>query len=212
MQAPTRAGTAQTRAKAAPPPPPSAYLDTAAGSFSSLNLGLDDRLIRAVGRLGFVYPTLVQARAIPLGLAGRDLLVRARTGSGKTAAYGLVLLQKLLEARSATAGVAASAPYVFSLVLVPTRELVEQTATALTELAHYASDVVRVVGLGGGSLAEQAASLGRGADVVVGTPAKVLAHLAAGSLDAEVSACAPAPPWRAARGSGAVWRWVCVRQ
>jgi superfamily II DNA/RNA helicase len=96
-----------------------------------------------------------------------------------------VLLQKLLEARGAAGGGSAAAPGVFALVLVPTRELVEQTATALSELAHYACDVVRVVGLGGGSLAEQAASLARGADVVVGTPAKVLAHLAAGSLNAE---------------------------
>ena len=180
--------------------PPASYLDTAAGTFSTLNLGLDGRLLKAVARLGFVYPTLVQSQTIPLGLAGRDLLIRARTGSGKTAAYGLVLLQKLLEMKSTPAStavtpVSTAGPRVFAVVLVPTRELVEQTAKALTELAYYATDVVRVVSLGGGgSLAEQAASLGRGADVVVGTPAKVLAHIAAGSLDAAVSTWSLSPP------------------
>ena len=184
------------RAKpAASHPPPSSYLDTTSGTFASLNLGLDGRLLKAVARLGFIYPTLVQAQAIPLGLSGRDLLIRAKTGSGKTAAYGLVLLQKLLEAKettplstSSTVAISGGDARVFALVLVPTRELVEQTAAALTELSYYATDAVRIVGLGGGgSLAEQAAALGRGADVVVGTPAKVLAHLAAGSLSSAVS-------------------------
>jgi ATP-dependent RNA helicase DDX56/DBP9 len=57
--------------------------------------------MKAVSRLGYVYPTLVQARAVPLGLAGKDLLVRAKTGSGKTAAYGLIALHKVLAAKEA---------------------------------------------------------------------------------------------------------------
>jgi ATP-dependent RNA helicase DDX56/DBP9 len=62
----------------------------------SADAGLDRRLLKAVARLGYVYPTLVQSKGLPLALAGKDLLVRAKTGSGKTAAYGLAALQKIL--------------------------------------------------------------------------------------------------------------------
>ncbi|NWT63496.1 DDX56 helicase, partial [Erythrocercus mccallii] len=68
--------------------------DTEAKSFE--HMGLDARLLRAVAELGWAVPTAIQARAIPLALEGRDLLARARTGSGKTGAYGLPLLHKLL--------------------------------------------------------------------------------------------------------------------
>lgn len=79
------------------------YLDTASGSFVELaeRSGLDRRLVKAIARAGFVYPTLVQSRALPLALAGRDLLVRAHTGSGKTAAYALAVLQKVLTRKAA---------------------------------------------------------------------------------------------------------------
>ncbi|XP_061204267.1 probable ATP-dependent RNA helicase DDX56, partial [Neopsephotus bourkii] len=63
------------------------------------HMGLDPRLLRAVAELGWGSPTSIQAEAIPLALEGRDLLVRARTGSGKTGAYGLGVLQRLLSAR-----------------------------------------------------------------------------------------------------------------
>ena len=109
---------------------------------------LDARLARGAARLGFAFPTLVQAKALPLGLSGRDLLVRARTGSGKTAAYGLVALQKIVAAK-ASANVRARGGGVRALVLVPTRELVDQTAAALAELAFYCADLVSVFALGG---------------------------------------------------------------
>ena len=78
--------------------PSAQYLDTDQGSFASFGetTGLDRRLLKAIARAGYVYPTLVQSQAIPLALAGKDLLIRARTGSGKTAAYALAVLQKLL--------------------------------------------------------------------------------------------------------------------
>ncbi|NXR93165.1 DDX56 helicase, partial [Hypocryptadius cinnamomeus] len=60
------------------------------------HMGLDGRLLRAVAELGWAVPTAIQARAIPLAMEGRDLLARARTGSGKTGAYGLPVLHKLL--------------------------------------------------------------------------------------------------------------------
>jgi len=142
--------------------------------------------------MGFVTPTLVQTKSIPLALEGRDLLVRAKTGSGKTAAYALSALQRVLArkqdgggaATSASASTAAGAPHV--LVLVPTRELTAQTAAVFEALSFFCRDIITTVALGAGSEAAQAAALERGAEVVVGTPAKIMGHVAAGrlSLDA----------------------------
>ena len=99
---------------------------------SFAELGLDDRLLKAVSVLGFRAPTLVQEKSIPLALAGKDVLVKARTGSGKTAAYALPTLQKLL---SEEANAARDGPR--AVVLVPTRELVEQVCfVALLHLDH----------------------------------------------------------------------------
>ncbi len=64
--------------------------------FSSLGVSLDSRLLRAISDLGYARPTLVQSKAIPLALEGRDILARARTGSGKTAAYAIPIVQKVL--------------------------------------------------------------------------------------------------------------------
>jgi ATP-dependent RNA helicase DDX56/DBP9 len=69
-------------------------------SFTSLSDVLDARLLRALADLGFARPTLVQAKAIPLALEGRDILARARTGSGKTAAYCIPVVQKILSAKA----------------------------------------------------------------------------------------------------------------
>jgi len=128
--------------------------------------------------MGFVRPTLVQAKAVPLALSGRDLLVRAATGSGKTAAYGLAVLQKVIQAKS-SGGRGAS---VLALILVPTRELVDQTVAVLSGLAHYCGDLLSVVGLGGGSVAEQAGRLASEPSIVVSTPARAAAHVKACSL------------------------------
>ncbi|CAM9713100.1 unnamed protein product, partial [Choristocarpus tenellus] len=87
------------------------------------DFGLDRRLIKACAKMGFVYPTLVQSKCIPLALQGKDLLVRARTGSGKTAAFALPLLQKILRRKEAEPDLARG---VRAVVLVPTRELCEQ--------------------------------------------------------------------------------------
>ena len=92
-------------AATAAPPPQSAYLDTERGSFAAFGeaAGLDRRLLKAIARVGYAFPTLVQSRALPLALAGKDLLIRSRTGSGKTAAYALAILQKLLARKQAAA-------------------------------------------------------------------------------------------------------------
>ena len=88
-------------------------------------LGLSDELLRAVRDKGYLQPTPIQREAIPPGLAGRDLLGCAQTGTGKTAAFGLPLLQRL----DATAG---SKPSLRALVLTPTRELAAQISESLT--------------------------------------------------------------------------------
>src|SRR3546814_104619 len=108
-------------------------------SFQARDFGLDRRLVKALAKLGFAYPTLVQARCVPIALQGKDMLVRARTGSGKTAAYALPLLQKILaeKAQEAQAEVRA-------VVLVPTRELCRQVEKQVKDLTYYCKDTVAV--------------------------------------------------------------------
>uniref|UniRef100_A0A8V5HGL1 RNA helicase n=1 Tax=Melopsittacus undulatus TaxID=13146 RepID=A0A8V5HGL1_MELUD len=138
------------------------------------HMGLDPRLLRAVSELGWGRPTAVQAQALPLALEGRDLLVRARTGSGKTGAYGLGLLQHVLR-------VAQAVPQaVRALVLVPSRELSLQVLRCLRRLA--AATDVRVAELGDGDPAALRPVLAAQPDVLVGTPGRVLAQLNAHTL------------------------------
>ncbi|OWK51343.1 putative ATP-dependent RNA helicase DDX56, partial [Lonchura striata] len=108
---------------------------------------------QAVAELGWAVPTAVQARAIPLALEGRDVLARARTGSGKTGAYGLPLLHKLLGIKEASPAVPQA---VRALVLVPTAELARQVGHTLRRLAAFCARQLRVAELCGHSeLAEQ---------------------------------------------------------
>ncbi|XP_033926451.1 probable ATP-dependent RNA helicase DDX56 [Melopsittacus undulatus] len=141
------------------------------------HMGLDPRLLRAVSELGWGRPTAVQAQALPLALEGRDLLVRARTGSGKTGAYGLGLLQHVLRAREVAQAVPQA---VRALVLVPSRELSLQVLRCLRRLA--AATDVRVAELGDGDPAALRPVLAAQPDVLVGTPGRVLAQLNAHTL------------------------------
>ncbi|NXN74862.1 DDX56 helicase, partial [Himantopus himantopus] len=135
---------------------------------------------QAVAELGWATPTAIQAEAIPLALEGRDLLARARTGSGKTGAYGLPLLQHLLRAKAASS---AEAQAVRALVLVPSKELGQQVVRSLRQLAAFCSRDLRVADLCAQTdLAAQRPVLMEKPDVVVGTPGRVLAHLNAHSL------------------------------
>ncbi|KPQ05761.1 MAG: ATP-dependent RNA helicase RhlE [Rhodobacteraceae bacterium HLUCCA12] len=130
-------------------------------------LGLNPGLLAAVERMGISSPTPIQARAIPSVLEGRDLMGLAQTGTGKTLAFGLPLLQRL-------SGQGRPAPKtVRSLILAPTRELVNQISETLAALAHGGPlKVVTVVG--GASLNRQADKLGRGTDVLVATPGRLI--------------------------------------
>ena len=136
-------------------------------SFDSL--GLAPALVRAVRRLGFDAPTAVQLQAIPVALQGSDLVVQAQTGSGKTVAYALPLLQRL------HSGSARTPRRVRALVLVPTRELAAQVGEVLRSLAQHLPQALKVAVLFGGvSVNPQLMGLRGGADVVVATPGRLL--------------------------------------
>ena len=142
-------------------------------SFSAL--GLLPTLAQAAADQGFNEPTPIQAQAIPVVLRGSDLLATAQTGSGKTAAYALPLLQRL----------AATAPArtVPALVLVPTRELAAQVGELLRSLAQALPRRVRMaVAFGGVSINPQLMALRGGADVVVATPGRLLDLVAHNAL------------------------------
>jgi len=138
------------------------------------SLGLAPGLCRVLSDLGYEEPTPIQRAAIPPLIAGRDLVGQAATGTGKTAAFALPVLQRIL-GRSGPAGVLA-------LILVPTRELAIQVAEAIHS---YGRDMgVRVLPVYGGQpIGRQLRALERGVDVVVATPGRALDHIARGTLD-----------------------------
>lgn len=135
--------------------------------FSSL--GLSPALAHAMVAQGHSLPTPIQTAAIPVALAGRDVLAAAQTGSGKTAAFALVLLQQLAQAPSNKPRVARA------LVVVPTRELATQVGDTLRTLAQHAGQAAKVtVVFGGVSINPQMMGLRGGTDIVVATPGRLL--------------------------------------
>ncbi|MBU6365667.1 MAG: DEAD/DEAH box helicase [Gemmatimonadetes bacterium] len=135
-------------------------------------LGLDPRLTDALAGLGYEEPTPVQQEAIPTLLAGRDVLARAATGTGKTAAFALPMLHQLAD--PAAAASPRGAPR--ALVLVPTRELAMQVTEAVQKYGRALG--VRALALyGGAPMATQLRTLARGVDVVVATPGRALDHI-----------------------------------
>ena len=142
-------------------------LPTSEAQVDLVDLGLPEPLLRAVLDLGFTRPTPIQAAAIPALLAGRDITGVAQTGTGKTAAFGLPLL----------AAVDPGLEAVQALVLTPTRELAMQVAEALESFAKHLSGVEVIAVYGGAPFLPQQRALARGAQVVVGTPGRVIDHL-----------------------------------
>jgi ATP-dependent RNA helicase DeaD len=138
------------------------------------DLGLRPEILAALDDLGYEEPTPIQRETIPLLVAGNDLLGQAATGTGKTAAFALPILQQLDERRGRT--VAPSA-----LVLVPTRELAMQVSEAIFKYGRHLG--VRVVPIYGGQpIYRQFQQLERGVDVVVATPGRAVDHIGRGSL------------------------------
>jgi len=138
-------------------------------------LGLGDALVSTTTALGYEEPTAIQRAAIPLLLAGRDVLGQAATGTGKTAAFALPMLQRIGAPDDEQRRVRA-------LILVPTRELAMQVAEAVHRYGRQLE--VRVLPVfGGAAMSQQLRTLRRGVDVVVATPGRALDHVRRGSLD-----------------------------
>ena len=131
---------------------------------------LRETTLRAIEAMGYTRPTAIQAAVLPALLAGHDVVGQAQTGSGKTAAFGIPLVERLQHT-----GV------VGAIVLVPTRELCRQVADELEKLAQHSG--LRILSVFGGTrMRGQFTALEKGVDVVVGTPGRVLDHLGRGTL------------------------------
>ena len=151
--------------------PPTAPANTAGPSFDQLPLSA--AMLENLRQLQYLTMTPIQAASLPIALAGNDLIAQAKTGSGKTAAFALPILQTLNQPLFK----------VQSLVLCPTRELAEQVSQEIRRLARFA-DNIKVLALCGGSLMRpQMTSLEHGAHIVVGTPGRIMDHLQRGSLN-----------------------------
>ena len=143
-------------------------------SFSELNLA--PALARAVAEMGYQTMTPIQAQAIPQVLTGRDVMGAAQTGTGKTAAFSLPLLQRLLKHENASTSPARHP--VRALVLLPTRELADQVAEQIKLYAKY-TQLRSTVVFGGMDMKPQTAELKKGVEVLVATPGRLLDHIEA---------------------------------
>lgn len=140
-------------------------------TFDAIPLGGEVR--RAVDALGYVHPTPVQLAVFDPATRGKSLVVQARTGTGKTAAFGLPIIDTLVK---------RSQPGVQALILTPTRELALQVGRELEQLAQFRGTKIVPI-YGGAPMGRQITALEEGAQVVVGTPGRVLDHLRRGTLD-----------------------------
>src|SRR5579859_7009686 len=135
-------------------------------------LRLAPEINRAIAEMGFVQPTEIQARVIPLLLDGRDVIGQAQTGTGKTAAFGIPLIE----------GIDENQPFTQALVLAPTRELAIQIGEELRKIGRYLPAIRVATIYGGAGYGRQFEDLKAGAHVVVGTPGRVIDHLQRGTL------------------------------
>jgi ATP-dependent RNA helicase RhlE len=142
------------------------------------SLGLSPSLSNPLARLGYTTPTPVQLKSIPIVLTGKDLLARAQTGTGKTAAFGLPMIDRLL----VRGGVAAGMRKPRGLVLVPTRELALQVHKSLSTYGVPANLRVTAI-FGGVSIVPQKKELLRGTDIIVATPGRLLDHMEQRTVD-----------------------------
>ena len=149
---------------------------TPAVSLEFASVGLAESLQRAVADQGYTVMTPIQAKAIPIVLAGRDVMGAAQTGTGKTAAFSLPLLHKML--RHENASMSPARHPVRALVIAPTRELADQVAANIKGYAQHSKLRVAVV-YGGIDMKPQTAELKAGVEVLVATPGRLLDHIEA---------------------------------
>jgi ATP-dependent RNA helicase DeaD len=147
--------------------------DSAEAAITFSDLGLSDAVLKAVRDVGYEVPSAIQAATIPPLLAGRDVVGLAQTGTGKTAAFALPILSRL--------EVSQKLPQ--ALVLSPTRELALQVCEAFEQYAAHLRGVHVLPVYGGQAYGVQLSALRRGVHVVVGTPGRIMDHLAKGTLD-----------------------------
>ncbi|OWF41466.1 probable ATP-dependent RNA helicase DDX56 [Mizuhopecten yessoensis] len=141
-------------------------------------MGLDDRILKSVSELGWHKPTPIQEKAIPLALEGKDILARARTGSGKTAAFCIPVIQKILAAKTTS-----KEQCVKAIVLTPSKELCNQAFKNITSLTSSCSREVKCLDISPQMpLAAQKPMLAEKPDILVATPTRILAHIRAGNL------------------------------
>ena len=143
-------------------------------NFTELSSSVRPEIIRATPAMGYTEMTEIQQKAIPLMLAGHDMIAKAPTGTGKTVAFGIPILQK-------AAGFPAGAPK--AVVLSPTRELAQQIAQDLTNLAQFLPEIRVVCVYGGAGLEKQQKQLKAGCQIVVATPGRLMDHYRHHALD-----------------------------
>jgi ATP-independent RNA helicase DbpA len=157
------------------PTPDSPPADTTSAGAPFDQLPLAPAVLANLRQLGYLHMTPIQAASLPIALAGHDLIAQAKTGSGKTAAFALALLNRLNPRRFA----------VQALVLCPTRELADQVTQEIRRLARSEDNIKILALVGGSTMRPQLASLEHGAHIVVGTPGRIMDHLQRGSLNLE---------------------------
>jgi len=145
-------------------------------------LGLSAELLRAVREQGYTEATPIQAKAIPIVLAGEDVMAGAQTGTGKTAAFALPLLQRLMENPTPNAPNNRGIRPIRALILTPTRELAAQVAESVASYATHLPMTAAVV-FGGVNINPQISQLRRGVDILIATPGRLLDHAGQKNLD-----------------------------
>ena len=139
--------------------------------YSELNCSPEIR--QAVARMGFTEMTEIQEKAIPLMMAGHDLIAKAPTGTGKTCAFGIPVIEQIVPENK----------WPQAVILAPTRELAQQIAGDLTELTHFLPEIRVVCVYGGANMEKQAAKLKAGCQIVVATPGRLMDHYKRRSID-----------------------------
>lgn len=143
-------------------------------------MGLDDRVLKAIALLGWSEPTLIQEKAIPLALDGHDILARARTGSGKTAVFAIPVIDKILKHKQKHQFDARATQ---AIIITPSKELCHQVKEHIKQLSTCCLREIRCVDVASREVNEiKPLLIATTPEIVVGTPAKILAHMQAGSL------------------------------
>ncbi|XP_017778789.1 PREDICTED: probable ATP-dependent RNA helicase DDX56 [Nicrophorus vespilloides] len=142
------------------------------------DMELDDRILKAIAMLGWEKPTVIQETAIPMALEGKDLLIKARTGQGKTASFLIPVIQKVLTHKKTAIETESIA-----IILCPSRELCKQTMTVIGQLTRKCSQVVKCIDISPDvEIAIQKPLLTNKPEIIVSTPSKLLKHLTAETI------------------------------